>query len=238
MYVPAHFSITDPAEIDAFIRAHAFAALVSGDADGRLIATHLPLEAVRAADGVLTLTGHMARANPQWRTFQAEAEVLAVFGGPHAYISPRWYDTGPEGHGSESRVNVPTWNYQAVHAYGQPRLITEHGELFSLLKGLVDRYEADAPDDSRYRLEGLPADFVEKQMRGVVGFQIRVTRLEAKYKLSQNRDARDYDNVVAALTRREDERSRQVAGAMRRHRPARYAKGFGNDKPNPASGTG
>ncbi len=211
MYLPSLYHVTDEAEIKRFVDAHDFATLVSS-VDGAPFATHLLLETERAEAGRWTLTGHLARANPQWRSLDPEREVLAIFGGPHTYVSPRWYN----------HINVPTWNYQAVHVYGRPRLMTDEAELYAHLRRMVDRYEAGSGADPVYRLEALPRDFVERQMRAIVGFQIQVTRLEAKYKLSQNREAGDFDRVAAELERRPDEASHQVASAMRQHRPARF----------------
>jgi transcriptional regulator len=207
MYVPRRYQELDPDTIDAFIRANDFATLVSFDG-ARPVATHLLLEAERREDRSLRLNGHMARANPQWRSFQADQDALAIFAGPHTYISPRWY----------SHVNVPTWNYMAVHAYGTPRVITEPDELRALLKRLVDRHEAGSGARPQYRLETLPEDFLAQQMKAIVGFQIEVTRIEASFKLSQNRDERSYDNVVRELYRRQDENSRAVAAEMERRR--------------------
>ena len=107
------------------------------------------------------LQGHMSRANPHWRLFEQDGRSLVIFAGPHAYVSPRWYD----------HVNVPTWNYVAVHVYGKPRLVTDAAEMHELMKGLVDRYEGGADVDARYTVEGLPADFLESQMKGIVGLR-------------------------------------------------------------------
>src|SRR5581483_1958683 len=142
------------------------------------------------SDGTWLINGHMARANKLWRAFDSTKEVLLIFGGPNTYISPTWY----------SHLNVPTWNYIAVHLYGTPRLIK--------------RYETK----SDYRLESLPRDFVEKEMRGTMGFQVKVTRVEANFKLSQNRNDEDYANVVRQLEARRDEQSVAVANEMRKNR--------------------
>ena len=140
-----------------------------------------------------------------WKTFEKNPEILVIFQGPHTYISPTWYN----------HVNVPTWNYQAVHVYGNPRVVTDHDETYNLLKKLIKRHEASSP----YRLEGLPQDFVEKEMKGIVAFQIETTRIEANYKLSQNRDHEDYHNIISRLEERGDEMSHGVAEAMKEKRP-------------------
>jgi transcriptional regulator len=148
----------------------------------------------------------MSKANPLWKTFERNSEVLVIFQGPHTYISPTWYN----------HVNVPTWNYQAVHIYGKPQIVSEHAEAYNLLQKLIVRHEAI----SQYRLEALPQDFVEKEMKGIVAFQIETTRIEANYKLSQNRNDEDYHNIVSRLEERGDEMSQGVAEAMKEKRPA------------------
>ncbi len=142
MYLPKLYEVTDPAVINAFIETHDFAILVSADENGLPVATHLPLELVVNEQGERYLYGHVARPNPQWRTLRPEQPVLAIFHGPHAYISPRWYD----------QPNVPTWNYLTVHVYGRPRLIEDSDELFGLLKRLVDRHEANSGASPVYQL--------------------------------------------------------------------------------------
>jgi transcriptional regulator len=132
------------------------------------------------------------------------AEVLVIFQGPHTYISPTWYN----------HVNVPTWNYQSVHVYGKPQIITDKSLTYGILERLMDRYEPNGPS----AMEALPQDFVEKEMKGIVAFQIEVTKIEASYKLSQNRDDESYQNIIAELEKRPDDLSRGVAAAMRQNR--------------------
>ena len=200
MYVPRLYRPEERAELVDFLRRNNFAALVSRDTE-RLVATHAPVE-IEETDEALTIYGHFARANPQWRSFGTQ-EVLLIFQGPHTYISPRWY-----GH-----VNVPTWNYQIAHVYGTVREL--HGEaLRGLLSRLVGQHEGGSP----YRLETLPEDFIQREMQAVFGFALTVTRLEGSYKLSQNRNAEDHASIVAHLEQRADEASHAVAAAMRQHR--------------------
>jgi transcriptional regulator len=201
MHIPKYYREEDRTKITEFLKANNFPVLVSHDGE-KLVATHLPTETIENADGSLTILGHMSRANPQWKSF-GDQEVLLIFQGAHTYISPRWYN----------HVNVPTWNYMMVHVYGKPRMV-EGGELRSLLSDLVKKHEAN----TGYSLEGLPADFVEKEMRGVAGFALEVTRIEAAYKLSQNRDDESYGNIVRELEKRGDESSVQVAEEMKRRR--------------------
>lgn len=153
----------------------------------------------------MTLVGHLARANPQWRSLD-NGEALLIFSGPQAYISPRWYN----------HLNVPTWNYQAVHVYGKARTVDD-GELRSILARLVGNHEAG----SSYKFETLPEGFVEEEMRGAVGFALDVTEIEASWKLSQNRDDESHANIVGELEKRGDENAREVARAMRAQRGKR-----------------
>jgi len=207
MYIPSRYKELDPDVLEQFLRANDFATLVSFDGQ-RPIATHLLVDFQHRADGALVLNGHMARANKQWRSFEAGQDVLTIFTGPHTYISPRWYN----------HVNVPTWNYMAVHVYGAPRVITEHDELYALLSRLVDKHEAGSGASPTYRMDSLPPEFAAQQMQAIVGFQIEITRMEASFKLSQNRDQESYDNVVTELYRRDDENSHAVADEMKQRR--------------------
>lgn len=203
MYVPKLYREEDREKIVEFLRRHDFATLVAHDGE-KPIASHLLVEIVEE-DEKLFINGHMSRANPMWRLFDRNPEVLVIFQGPHTYVSPTWYN----------HLNVPTWNYQSVHVYGKPRLVANPGESYGILKRLVERYEQDSP----YRMETLPQDFVIKEMKGIVAFQIEVTRLEASYKLSQNRNDEDYWNIVSRLAARPDEPSHRVAEAMSKNRP-------------------
>jgi transcriptional regulator len=204
MYISKLYREEDRSKIVEFLRQNEFATLVTYDGE-KPTASHLLMEVVEDGEA-LQLNGHMSRANPLWKTFESNPEVLVIFQGPHTYISPTWYN----------HVNVPTWNYQVVHMYGAPRIVTDHEEYKAMLSRLVARHEGSS---SGYRLETLDPDFVVKQMQGTVGFQIVVTRIEANYKLSQNRDDEDYHNIIAHLHERQDEMSHQVAEAMERERP-------------------
>jgi transcriptional regulator len=186
MYLPKSFQTEDLAELQAFMCAYNFASLVTQH-DGAPFASHLPfmLDAERGQHG--TLLAHLARANPQWRDFAAGGEALVIFQGPHAYISPSWYETHP---------SVPTWNYAVVHAYGVPRIIEDHATLRPMLERLVDTHEAGF--EQPWRMD-LPQDYLDKMMRAIVGFEIEITRLEGKLKLSQNRSEHDQRRVLAML---------------------------------------
>jgi len=203
MYIPHYYHEEDLNKIADFVREHDFATLVIAE-NGAPVASHLLVDLTTDSDGTWLINGHMARANKLWRAFDSTKEVLLIFGGPNTYISPTWY----------SHLNVPTWNYIAVHLYGTPRLIDGGPELTDILSRLIKRYETK----SDYRLESLPRDFVEKEMRGTMGFQVKVTRVEANFKLSQNRNDEDYANVVRQLEARGDEQSVAVANEMRKNR--------------------
>ena len=198
MYIPKLYREEDREKILEFLKQNKFPALVTYDGE-RPIATHMPVEVLENRNGSLTILGHMSRANPQWRSF-GEQEVLLIFQGAHTYISPRWYD----------HVNVPTWNYMMVHVYGKVRLV-EGEELYTLLSRLVKNHE----EPTAYDLESLPQDFVQKEMNGVVGFAVDVTRVDAGYKLSQNRNDGDHENIIRELQGRADENSAAVANSMR-----------------------
>jgi transcriptional regulator len=208
MYTPNDFQVTDQAQINAFMQANNFATLVSMEG-GRLIASHLLFEVMPGNPGDLTLNCHLARANDQWRSFRPDSEVMVIFGGAHTYISPRWYSAAG---------NVPTWNYQAVHAYGIPAIVIDPDELYGILARLVDRYESNSGANPEYHLEALPKDVVLEKMKGIVGLRIRVTRLEAKFKLSQNRSEPERDNIIIELRQRGDDNSIQIAAAMAQRR--------------------
>ncbi|MDQ2995859.1 MAG: FMN-binding negative transcriptional regulator [Chloroflexota bacterium] len=201
MYLPKSFQIEDLAELQAFIHAYNFASLVTQH-EGAPFASHLPfmLDAERGHYG--TLLAHMARANPQWRDFATGGEALVIFQGPHAYISPSWYETHP---------SVPTWNYAVVHAYGVARIVEDHTTLRSMLERLVDTHEAAFAQP--WRMD-LPHNYLDKMMRAVVGFEIEITRLEGKLKLSQNRSEHDQHQVAEALAQSENALDRGVAELM------------------------
>jgi transcriptional regulator len=187
VYIPSHFAETRPEVLADFIRDHNFGILISAGGDG-VIASHIPFlyDVERGPHG--TLWGHLARGNPQLKELGAGREALAIFEGPHGYITPRWYATHPA---------VPTWNYSIVHAYGTLEPIEEVGELERLVARLADHHEAGAA--SPWRLADQPEKYRQGMLRGISGFAIRVTRLEGKFKLSQNRDATDRARVIAGL---------------------------------------
>jgi len=185
MYLPPAFREEDLGRLHGLMREHSFAILVTQDGEAPF-ATHLPLLLDEARGPLGALRGHVARANPQWRCF-SDQEALAIFSGPHAYVSPAWYET---------ELSVPTWNYVAVHAYGRVRLLEGEGELDGLLRDLVAEYEAGRPEPWA---DALPAEYRQGLMQGIVGFELEITRLEGKRKLSQNRSAADRAGVIEGL---------------------------------------
>ena len=204
MHIIKYFREENHEKIIEFLRQNDFGTLVAYDGK-KPTASHLLMEVVEEGE-TLWINGHMSRANSLWKMFETNPEVLVIFQGPHTYVSPTWYN----------HVNVPTWNYQSVHVYGKPRLITNYDEAYSILKRLIDRYETEG----HYKMETLPQDFVEKEIRGIMAFQIEVTRVEANYKLSQNRKDADHDNIITRLEERTDDLSHAVAEAMRQQRPS------------------
>jgi len=191
MYIPKAFREDDINTLHKLMREYSFATLITQH-EGVPFATHLPfiLDAQRGPNG--TLLAHMARANPQWHHFASAQDVLVIFQGPHAYISPSWY---------EVELSVPTWNYAVVHAYGLPRLIEDQVKLYNLLKSLIHTHEAHFEKPWPFNL---PDDYLQKMMHGIVGFEIEIARLEGKFKLSQNRTEVERENVIAALQESRD----------------------------------
>lgn len=198
MYIPAFNRTTDRDELRRFMDAYSFATLVTAPG-GVPFATHLPV-LVQEEGGELYLRSHLARANPQWEHF-GEREVLIIFQGPHALVHSNWYASSP---------NVPTWNYSVVHAYG-PAQVVEGEATRAIASGLVERHTPD--------MHALPPDFERRLLAGVVTFELRVSRLEGKDKLSQNKSAQDRANVRAALAASPDLGEREVAERMARREP-------------------
>lgn len=203
MYLPPAFDASDPERCHALIRRESFATLVTVDEAGAPFATHLPflLDAARGALG--TLLAHTARANPQWRHFAANRPALVIFQGAHAYVSPAWYEVHP---------SVPTWNYEAVHAYGLPQIVEDPARVEAMLGMLVRTYEGERPES--WRMASLAPEYVARMIQAIVAFEIPIDRLEGKAKLSQNRGAADRAGVRAALAAADDPLSRAVAERM------------------------
>ena len=206
LYIPPHFRNEDRGELLEFMREHAFVTLVSGGAAGFAV-SHVPL-LVEEHGGKIVLRGHVARANPHGEALEAAGDVLAIFHGPHAYVSPTWYVTQP---------SVPTWNYAVVHAHGKARL-TDGDELHEIVTELSGIYEAG--NDPQWRFSEQPAAYSESMLGMIVGFEIEVARLEAKFKLSQNRPV----EIAGVAARLEAAGERELASMMREHAPAPKGK--------------
>ncbi|MCC5647909.1 FMN-binding negative transcriptional regulator [Nostoc sp. CHAB 5824] len=204
MYIPSAFREDDIKKLVAFMSANSFATLVSIVNDVP-VASHIPL-VVTVQNNVVKLSGHLAKPNPQWQVFGV-GETLAVFTGPHAYISPSLY---------EKQESVPTWNYIAVHAYGVPKVITlgDSPELMDkMIEEMIDTYGSEY----KSQWHSLSDNFREGMMNGIIGFEMTVTRLEGKYKLSQNRSHSDQNNVAHALLQSTESTVHAIGAAMKQN---------------------
>jgi transcriptional regulator len=201
VYSPDYNRLGDRAELLEFMRANSFALLVTGTG-GNLLASHLPVLVREAGHGIV-LDMHMARANPQWKEF-FDDEVLVVFPGPHAYVSPRWY---------EQKERVPTWNYAAVHAYGTVSVIEDRETKYSNQARLVAVHDPLWLES----FKALGAKYVDDMLAAIVNFEVAVTRIETRWKLSQNRGRREMESIAAELERSADSAARTLAALTRRH---------------------
>ncbi|MCY8933944.1 FMN-binding negative transcriptional regulator [Bacillus atrophaeus] len=199
MYIPKYYKVTNVDEIWDFVQNNSFGTIVT-TAQGKPSATHLPLQLMKEGD-TYYLTGHIAYGNPQWRTFETCEDVLVMFQGPHAYISSSWYE----------KENVPTWNYQAVHLYGTASILNEE-ELKHDLTMLLQKYEKHRKNPILW--DKLSPQLLESQLKGIVGFKIKVGEIQASYKLSQNRNETDYMNIIDQLRKEGDTNSKQMAELM------------------------
>jgi transcriptional regulator len=204
LYIPAHFRVEDPETLLSFISENAFGTLVTSGPLG-LHVSHIPFIPERSADGKLRLLGHVARANPQAAALEGATDLVAIFQGPHAYVSPTWYENHPA---------VPTWNYAVAHLRGRLTPLDEF-ELRDLLGSLSSKYEGPGPD--AWRIDKVPSDFIANLVGTIQGFAIDVERVEGKFKLSQNRPGNDARRVADALEAAGDP---ALAALMREHPPA------------------
>ena len=186
------------------MRDYSFAALATSGAGG-LMATHLPF-VIEDEGGRITLLAHMAKANAQWRDFAAGAEAMAIFMQPHAYVSPRHYD---------SRQNVPTWNYVAVHAYGRPVLIEERAAKIELQRKLIRQYDPAYLD----QMAELTDSYLDVRLAAIVSFTMEVTRIDARYKLSQDKNPAERERIASAFEASGDSAAADTARLMREHNP-------------------
>lgn len=200
MHIPHHFKNENIEEVKAFLKENSFGVLISVH-DDRPWGTHIPLELEEDKTGKQVLYGHIAKANPQWKTFEGQ-EILAIFNGVHSYVSSSWYN----------HENVPTWNYIAVHVYGKIAPLDEEELLYSMKK-LVDKYEQHS--ENPVRIEDLSTKTL-RQMKGVFGFKIEIKEIQAAYKLSQNRSEEDYHNIIKKIDNQTDVQRKQVAKIMKK----------------------
>ena len=202
MYIPPSFRIDDADTLSAFMNSYSFATLVTSD-DGVPFGTHLPVRHFCENGECKMLVAHMARANPQWKHFSEDGEVLTIFSGPHAYISPSWYQT---------ENSVPTWNYAATHVYGYPRLLENHEQIVSMLDETVSFYEREFETPWHGTL---PTELRDSLIHAIVAFEIVVTRVEGKFKLGQNRSDADISSVAYQLSQSSNDGNREMAEFMK-----------------------
>jgi transcriptional regulator len=200
VYVPEHFRVRHHEDAIAFMRANPFAILISTADDGPF-ATHLPLF-VRTEEEKVFLRGHVGKANPHWRYLEKQPQCLTIFHGPHSYISPSNYT---------ARESVPTWNYAAVHLYGNARVFSTPEDLLGMLHELMSTFEPAYAE----QWASLDEAFRQRMLSHIVGFEITATKIEGKFKLSQNRSREDQANVIASLEKAEDTAVSGVSRMMR-----------------------
>jgi transcriptional regulator len=203
VYIPEHFRVHDHTDAIAFMRANPFAILVSSTGDGPF-ATHLPVFLQQEGDR-LVIRGHVAKANPHWRYLEENPACLTIFHGPHAYVSASNYTT---------RENVPTWNYGAVHVYGNARTFASSEDLQGVLHQLIGTFEPAYAE----QWGSLSETYRERMLSHIVGFEIAVTKIEAKFKLSQNRTREEQSNVITSLEKSEDTEISGVSRLMKQQR--------------------
>lgn len=201
MYIPDLYKNENQEAITAFLKENSFGILIN-QTNGKLWATHIPLELGINAEGKTILEGHISKENPQWQGFAENDQILAIFSGPHSYISPSWYD----------HENVPTWNYIAVHVYGKIKIIIGDAVIESL-KRLVDKYEQNS--ENPVRIEDLSKKTM-MQSRGIIAFEIEIEEIQAQQKMSQNRDDKNYQNIISELEKINKNQSIAVANEMKK----------------------
>ena len=200
MYIPKYYQMTDYEEIKKFMRAHPFVTLVTMNGV-KPIATHVPVMVEEREEG-LYLLGHLAKRNAQVKTLHENEQVLTIFHGPHDYISSTWY----------AEEDVPTWDYQSVHTYGTGRILS-FDELATALKKLLDHYEGDKKNGATW---GRLSEQTKKQVHGIQGFEVKLTEIEAAYKLSQTRSKEDKDNIANQLIQTGNDDAVRLADEIKR----------------------
>lgn len=201
MYIPELYKNENQEEINAFLQKNSFGILINRT-KGKLWATHIPLELDKNENGKSILFGHISKENPQWESFESDTNVLAIFSGPHSYISSSWYE----------KENVPTWNYIAVHVYGKIKII-EGAAVVASLKKLTDKYEQNS--ENPVRIEELSSKTM-RQTSGIVAFEIEIESIEGVKKMSQNRNEKDYHNIISELEKAKETAAIEVANVMKK----------------------
>lgn len=199
MYIPKFFQVNDFKEIEQFIQSNSFGMIVTED-QGKPLATHLPLIFQKNGDDYY-ISGHIAKGNPQCKTLNGNGNVLIIYQGAHAYVSSSWYE----------KENVPTWNYQAVHLYGEATVLNEQ-ETIDGLKTLLTKYEQNRENPVLW--DNL-AENTQMQAKAIVGFKVKIKKIEAAYKMSQNRNEQDYNNIIKNLEDEHNSSSKAVADVMK-----------------------
>lgn len=204
MYAPRYHQEKDWNTIAEFIRRHSFALLISLE-NGLPVGTHLPVELEERSPGEYVLRGHIANANPQSATFTSGLTFLVVFSGPHAYVSSSWYE----------KDKIPTWNYMAVHVYGTLRIQSDE-ELITSLAALMNKYEAAS--EQPVSISDIGEKELHNNLKAITGFEITITRVDTRFKLSQNKNDKDYASVVQHLQQNPDSQSQEIAEEMLKRR--------------------
>ena len=212
MYIPTHFKEERIPVLQEAVRQFGFATLVTYGTEG-LEANHLPLLMSAEPAPLGTLHGHLARGNPQWRRLQPGIQALAIFQGPNAYISPSWYPTK-----LETGKVVPTWNYITVHAYGEIAIVDDPVQLRDHVGKLTEAHEAARP--APWSVSDAPSDYIDQMLRGIVGIKLVISRIEGKWKLSQNRSLSDIAGVQQGLTKESGAAAVAMAAAMAKSGPS------------------
>jgi transcriptional regulator len=206
MYIPQSFKEESIPVLHELMAQQGFATLVTLGSEG-LTANHIPLVLDREPAPFGVLRGHVSRANPLWRDFSSEVEALAIFSGPQHYITPSWYPTK-----TETGKVVPTWNYAVVHAHGPLRVMDDAEWLKRHLKNLTNAHESKLP--TPWKVDDAPSDFIESLIKGIVGLELPIQRLEGKWKVSQNRSVKDREGVITGLHELDTPESQVMAGLV------------------------
>ncbi len=201
MYIPKNNIQTDKKQIIEFIKRFSFGTIITS-INNIPIATHLPFLVSENEEGII-LTSHFAKANEQWKDIE-KSKVLVIFTEPHAYISPKHY---------EKELNVPTWNYISVHAYGQAKIVDKFESVYNLMENTIENYEIEY----KQQWNELPQDFKIKMINGIVGFEIYVNEIQSKEKLSQNKTLKERKNIINSLSGSNDTNEKIIADYMKKH---------------------